>query len=73
MLVAKRHFVTRQNILATAITLTGARGADLRPNYPLRSRHARASILLQRILAIDGLPGIGERKRRRPSDGYARQ
>jgi hypothetical protein len=21
----------------------------------------------------DGLPGIGERKRRRPSDGYARQ
>jgi hypothetical protein len=22
---------------------------------------------------IDGLPGIGERKRRRPSDGYARQ
>jgi hypothetical protein len=22
---------------------------------------------------LDGLPGIGERKRRRPSDGYVRQ
>jgi hypothetical protein len=25
------------------------------------------------LLEEDGLPGIGERKRRRPSDGYARQ
>jgi hypothetical protein len=34
----------------------------------------RASINLRKdIFEEDGLPGIGERKRRRPSDGYARQ
>jgi UMF1 family MFS transporter len=37
MLVAKRHFVTRQDILAMAITLTEARGAELRRNYPPRA------------------------------------
>jgi UMF1 family MFS transporter len=37
MPVAKRHFVTRQDILAMAITLTEARGADLQPNYPPRA------------------------------------
>jgi hypothetical protein len=30
-------------------------------------------IHLQENSLFDGLPGIGERKRRRPSDGYARQ
>jgi hypothetical protein len=36
-------------------------------------RH-RASITLQETFyEMDGLPGVGERKRRRPSDGYARQ
>jgi hypothetical protein len=29
--------------------------------------------LEKRFWKFDGLPGIGERKRRRPSDGYARQ
>src|SRR5260370_21440998 len=45
-----------------------------------RCRHSscpgltRASIILRKtIFEEDGLPGIGERKRRRPSDGYARQ
>ena len=45
-----------------------------------RCRHSscpgltRASIHLRKtIFEEDGLPGIGERKRRRPSDGYARQ
>jgi hypothetical protein len=33
MLMAKRHFVTGQDISAMPITLTEARGADLRPNY----------------------------------------
>jgi hypothetical protein len=28
---------------------------------------------LKKSFVEDGLPGIGERKRRRPSDGYARQ
>ena len=52
-------------------------------NAGLRSRHKahpscpdliRASINLRKtIFEEDGLPGIGERKRRRPSDGYARQ
>jgi hypothetical protein len=37
MLVAKRHFVNRQHILAMAITFTEARGGDLRPNYPRRA------------------------------------
>jgi hypothetical protein len=38
MPVAKRHFVTRQDILAMAITLADARAADWRPDYRLRSR-----------------------------------
>ena len=42
MLVAKRHFVTRRDILAMAITLTEARGADLRPNDPVRVVPAKA-------------------------------
>jgi hypothetical protein len=34
MLMAKRDFVPGQDISAMPITLTEARGADLRPNYP---------------------------------------
>jgi hypothetical protein len=33
MLMAKRDFVPGQDISAMPITLTEARGADLRPNY----------------------------------------
>src|ERR1700730_10999288 len=50
------------------------------PMMESRCRHSscpgltRASIHLRKIIfEEDGLPGIGERKRRRPSDGYARQ
>jgi hypothetical protein len=38
--MAKRHFVTGQDISAMPITLTEARDADLRPNYP---RHLNSS------------------------------
>jgi hypothetical protein len=38
MLVAKRHFVTRRDILAMAITLTEARGADFAAELPGASR-----------------------------------
>ena len=37
MLQAKRHFVTRQDILSMAITLTEARSVDLQRNYPPRA------------------------------------
>src|SRR5882672_9680462 len=48
------------------------------PGHPARRRASRwmtrASINLRKtIFEEDGLPGIGERKRRRPSDVYARQ
>jgi UMF1 family MFS transporter len=37
MLLAKRHFVTKRDLLRMAITLTEAGGADLQPNYPPRA------------------------------------
>jgi hypothetical protein len=54
MPVAKRHFVTRQDILAMAIMLAEARAAALRPNYPLR---AAASVSFPR-------PAMTKRQRR---------
>jgi hypothetical protein len=41
---AKRHFVTRRDILAMAITLTEACGVDLWPICPPRVVPAKAGI-----------------------------